>query len=148
MIMIQQWCILYNTTLFAPSSIQNIPNKDLQKEINDIDTLTEDRLDELVQSFLNHFNKGELGKNGWPTQSTAYTVSKVALNAYTRLLAKRCPTICCSCVDPGFVKTDMTGNAGILLVQEGAKVSVMAALLPDGSPSGLFYDRNGVSPYE
>ncbi|KAJ1702137.1 hypothetical protein LUZ63_001916 [Rhynchospora breviuscula] len=128
--------------------LQHIPSKDLQKEINDIDTLTEDRLDELVQSFLNDFKNGDLGKNGWPTLSSAYRVSKVAVNAYTRLLAKRFPTICCSCVDPGFVRTDMNGNAGILPVQEGAKVVVTAALLPDGSPSGLFYDANHVSSYE
>lgn len=80
-------------------------------------------------------------KNGWPTSVAAYTVSKVALNAYTRILAKRHPTICVNCVNPGYVKTDINGNSGILTVEQGAKGPVMLAMLADGSPSGLFYDQ-------
>ncbi|XP_038977041.1 (+)-neomenthol dehydrogenase-like [Phoenix dactylifera] len=121
--------------------LQGIPNRSIQREIGDVNRLSEKKLDELVHSFLNDFKEGKLSKNGWPTSFAAYTVSKVALNAYTRILARRYHTICVNCVNPGYVKTDINGNSGILTVEQGAKGPVMLALLPDGSPSGLFYDQ-------
>ncbi|GLT50277.1 hypothetical protein SLA2020_237730 [Shorea laevis] len=72
---------------------------------------------------------------------SAYTLSKAAMNAYARILAKKYPDFCINCVCPGFVKTDVNYNTGILSVEEGAEGPVRLALLPNGSPSGLFFDR-------
>jgi len=36
------------------------------------------------------------------------------------------------------VKTDINYNTGILTPDEGAEAAVRLALLPEGSPSGLF----------
>ncbi|XP_021760220.1 (+)-neomenthol dehydrogenase-like [Chenopodium quinoa] len=87
-------------------------------------------------------------EKGWPSFMTAYILSKAALNAYTQLLAKKYPSIIINCVFPGYVSTDINGNTGYLTVEEGGASPVRLALLPHGSPSGLFFLRNEVSSYE
>lgn len=73
----------------------------------------------------------------------AYAVSKVALNALTRMLAAelRGTAILVNSVCPGWVATDM-GGAGGRPVAEGAGSVVWAATLPDDGPSGGFF-RDG-----
>ena len=72
----------------------------------------------------------------------AYSVSKAALNALTRLLASelRAGRILVNAVCPGWTDTDM-GRGG-RPVSEGAASITWAALLPDGGPTGGFY-RDG-----
>lgn len=125
-----------------------IPNESIRKEMGDINDQAEERLDRVLQSFLIDFKEGKLEANDWPTRLSAYHVSKVAATTYTRILAERYPAICINCVEPGCVKTDINFNSGILTVEEGAKGPVMLALLPEGSPSGLFYDRTTVTSFE
>ncbi|GLT84577.1 hypothetical protein SLE2022_027980 [Rubroshorea leprosula] len=72
---------------------------------------------------------------------TAYMLSKAAMNAYTRILANKHPSLCINCVCPGYVKTDITYNTGVLTVDEGAQGPVRLASLPNGGPSGLFFSR-------
>ncbi|RVW75257.1 (+)-neomenthol dehydrogenase [Vitis vinifera] len=57
------------------------------------------------------------------------------------------PTLCINCVCPGFVKTDLNYNSGILTIEEGAESPVRLALLPDGGPSGQFFVRKEVSEF-
>jgi NAD(P)-dependent dehydrogenase (short-subunit alcohol dehydrogenase family) len=73
----------------------------------------------------------------------AYSVSKAALNALTRILAAelRAERILVNSVCPGWVATDM-GGAGGRAVEEGAASVLWAALLPDDGPSGGFF-RDG-----
>nr|XP_010918528.1 salutaridine reductase isoform X1 [Elaeis guineensis] len=127
--------------------LQCIPNEGLRQELNNIDGLSEDRLTDLSNLFLKDFKEGLLDANNWPTFLSAYTVSKVLVNCYTRILAKRYPSLCINCNSPGFVKTDINYNTGILTTEEGAKGPVMLALLPKGSSSGLFYDQTKISPF-
>ncbi|XP_020084214.1 (+)-neomenthol dehydrogenase-like isoform X2 [Ananas comosus] len=127
--------------------LQFIPNESVRKEMDDVDRLTEEKNDEMVRSFLNDFKVGDLTKNNWPTTYSSYIMSKAAMGAYTRIIAKKYPAICANCVHPGYVKTDINGNTGTMPVEEGAKGPVMAALLPHGSPSGLFYDKTEVSSF-
>ncbi|EHA8588295.1 putative Salutaridine reductase [Cocos nucifera] len=54
--------------------LQGIPNKSIQRELGDVNRLSEQKLDELVQSFLNDFKEGKLKKNGWPTSFAAYSL--------------------------------------------------------------------------
>ncbi|NEA99202.1 SDR family oxidoreductase [Streptomyces sp. SID13726] len=77
----------------------------------------------------------------------AYSVSKAALNALTRLLAGelRPHRVLVNAVCPGWVATDM-GGAGGRPVAEGAAGVVWAATLPDDGPSGGFFrDREPVA---
>ncbi|KAK4709413.1 hypothetical protein R3W88_030338 [Solanum pinnatisectum] len=77
----------------------------------------------------------------------AYSVPKVSLNAYTQILARKYPKICINCVHPGFVNTDITCHTGTMPVEEGAEGPVMLALLPDGGPTGCYFDRTVVSEF-
>jgi NAD(P)-dependent dehydrogenase (short-subunit alcohol dehydrogenase family) len=71
----------------------------------------------------------------------AYRLSKVALNAVTRILADelRPLGILCNSVSPGWVRTDMGGPEANLTVEEGAVEIVRLALLPDDGPTGQFF---------
>ncbi|KAJ0967105.1 hypothetical protein J5N97_024022 [Dioscorea zingiberensis] len=71
------------STLFG--QLNFIPNKNIQKELSDVDDQTEEKLDQLLHRFLNDIQENKLEENGWPSQKAAYKVSKVAMNTYTRI---------------------------------------------------------------
>ncbi|KAL3498799.1 hypothetical protein ACH5RR_041531 [Cinchona calisaya] len=125
----------------SAGKLKSIPSERIRKELNDTDSLTRDRTDELLTEFLQDFKNNSLESKGWPNHVSAYIVSKASVNAYTRILAKEYPKLCVNCVCPGFVKTDINSHMGILTVEEGAKGPVMLALLPEGGPSGQFFDK-------
>ena len=78
----------------------------------------------------------------------AYSVSKAALNALTRILAAelRGTGILVNAIDPGWVATDLGGNGG-RPVENGAKGIVWAATLPDNGPSGGFFFDSKPAPW-
>nr|XP_034602919.1 uncharacterized protein LOC117863364 [Setaria viridis] len=116
--------------------LRNFNSEELRKEFDDIDNLTEKRLEELLDLFLEDFKANLLEAHGWPTGgSSAYKVAKAALNAYTRILAKKYPTLRINCLTPGYVKTDMSMHMGVLTLEEGARNPVKVALLPDDGPT-------------
>lgn len=73
----------------------------------------------------------------------AYSTSKVALNALTRMFAAelRSDGILVNAVCPGWVATDMGGPGG-RPVEEGAASVLWAVNLPDDGPTGGFF-RDG-----
>ena len=78
----------------------------------------------------------------------AYAPSKTMLNAmtvqYARRFAETDPTILINAVCPGYVATDFTGHPdGARTPAQGAAVSVRFATLPDGGPTGGFFDDDG-----
>ena len=80
---------------------------------------------------------------GMGADTPAYSVSKAALNAFTKVLAGELEGsgILVNAVCPGWVATDM-GGAGGRPVEEGAASVVWAATLPDDGPTGGFW-RDG-----
>ena len=132
---------------FVVMLFQRIPNDWAKKVLSHTESLTEDRIDEVLREFLKDFKEGSLESKGWPTFMPAYTVSKAAMNAYTRILAKKHPGFLINCVCPGFTKTDINFNTGIITAEEGAASPVRLALLPNDGPSGLFFIRSEVTPF-
>ncbi|MED6183162.1 (+)-neomenthol dehydrogenase [Stylosanthes scabra] len=128
--------------------LENLPNGWAKGILSDAENLTEEKVDEVVNQYLKDFEEGLLETKGcWPLAHSAYIVSKAALNAYTRILAKKHPCFCINAVCPGYVKTDINYNSGRLSVDEGAQSAVRLALLPNAGPSGLFFFRSEVDPF-
>jgi len=103
-------------------------------------------LDALVASFVDDVRRQQHERHGWP--SSAYRVSKAALNAYVRLLAPSLAPrgILVNAVCPGWVRTDMGGGGAPRPVEEGAAGVVWAATLPpDGPTGGFFRDGRAIS---
>ena len=103
--------------------------------------LTRAELSELCESFVRDVAAGTHTQNGWP--SSAYRVSKIALNAFTRLLARELAPdprrILVNAVCPGWVRTDMGGLSAPRSPAKGAETPVWLALLPEGGPTGGFF---------
>src|ERR1041385_4876960 len=77
----------------------------------------------------------------------SYSTSKAALNAITILFANalRRDGVFVNCADPGWVRTDMGGEAAPRSVAEGADTIVWLATLPDDGPTGgFFHDREAI----
>ena len=74
---------------------------------------------------------------GWP----GYRISKVALNAVTRIFADETKgtNVLVNSVCPGWVRTDMGGQEAELSPAEGADTIVWLATLPEGGPTGGFF---------
>lgn len=134
--------------IFIRFCLQNIPNGWPKEVLGDVENLNEKKIDEVLNQFLKDFEEGSIEENkGWPINMSTYIISKAALSAYTRVLAKKYSSICINAVCPGYVKTDINYNTGYLTPDEGAEPIVRLALLPDGSPSGLFFVRNEEKPF-
>jgi NAD(P)-dependent dehydrogenase (short-subunit alcohol dehydrogenase family) len=88
-------------------------------------------------------SSGSGSLSGMGAGTPAYSVSKAALNALTRILAAelRGDRILVNAVCPGWVATDMGGPGG-RPVEQGAASVMWAALLPDDGPTGGFF-RDG-----
>jgi NAD(P)-dependent dehydrogenase (short-subunit alcohol dehydrogenase family) len=103
--------------------------------------LTRDGLVELMQSFVRDVADGVHTERSWP--SSAYSVSKVGLNALVRVVARELAgdprRILVNAADPGWVKTRMGGPSAPRTVDQGAQTPVWLAQLPDGGPSGGFF---------
>ena len=71
----------------------------------------------------------------------AYRVSKTALNALTRMVAKAVEgdNILVNSMCPGWVRTDMGGPRASRSVEQGAETAVWLAMLPHGGPTGGFF---------
>ena len=92
-------------------------------------------------------NMGQLStmQGGW----AAYRISKVALNAVTRVFAAELEgtNVLINSVSPGWVKTRIGGEGAPLSVEEGVDTIVWAATLPDGGPSGGFFRERQSIPW-
>ena len=113
----------------------------LRRELEDR-ALTRERLRELTEAFVDSVAAGRHTQDGWP--ASGYRVSKVALNAFTRILARELSgsDVLVNAVCPGWVRTAMGGPSATRTVEEGASGIVSAAMLPADGPTGGFF-RDG-----
>jgi NAD(P)-dependent dehydrogenase (short-subunit alcohol dehydrogenase family) len=82
------------------------------------------------------------------TYAPAYSISKAALNALTRILAEtyRGKGVLANAVDPGWVRTEMGGPSAPRSVEQGVDTIVWLAMLPDDGPTGGFFrDRRPIA---
>ncbi|XP_060218671.1 (+)-neomenthol dehydrogenase-like isoform X1 [Lycium barbarum] len=128
--------------------LKNLKHEWAKGILSDSENLTEEKIEEVIGQYLKDFKEDSVQAKGWPSFMSAYILSKAAMNAYSRVMAKKHPSVQINCVCPGFVKTDINFNRGILSIEEGAESPVRLALQPDDSPSGLFFDRKEVSSFE
>ncbi|XVE84416.1 hypothetical protein DITRI_Ditri17bG0012300 [Diplodiscus trichospermus] len=118
------------------------------KETLQNERLTEEQIEEVVNLFMEDVKNGEWQSQGWPEIWTDYSVSKIALNAYSRVLAKRFEgrRLSINCFCPGFTQTSMTRGQGSHTPDAAAHVAAMLALLPPHNlPTGKFF--LGFGPY-
>ncbi len=103
-------------------------------------TLTRDQLVALVNEFIADVAAGRHERNGWP--SSAYRVSKAALNALARVLARDLAPrrIRVNAVCPGWVRSRMGGRSASRSLEQGAASVVWAATLTDATTGGFFRD--------
>ncbi|GAY07088.1 SDR family oxidoreductase [Pseudonocardia sp. N23] len=81
--------------------------------------------------------------------SAAYSPSKSFLNALTIQYAKelRDTNILINAACPGYVATDLNGHRGHRTPEQGAATAIRLATLPDGGPTGGFFEDDGVVPW-
>jgi NAD(P)-dependent dehydrogenase (short-subunit alcohol dehydrogenase family) len=72
--------------------------------------------------------------------SPAYRLSKSSLNVLTKMWARELPGVLVNAACPGWVRTDMGGQAAPRSVGEGAAGLVWLATLPDDGPTGRFFN--------
>ncbi|XP_031097626.1 (+)-neomenthol dehydrogenase-like isoform X2 [Ipomoea triloba] len=111
--------------------------------LNNVESPPE-KLDEVLNKYLEDYKNGCLKYNGKFPIPSAYTVSKATMNAYARTIAHKYPSLQVNCVNPGYVKTDLTFNTGGITAEEGAQSVVRVALQPEDGPSGVFFDRQEI----
>ncbi|XP_057534903.1 uncharacterized protein LOC130813162 [Amaranthus tricolor] len=129
-----------------------IDNDALREQLSNDELLTEELIDDTLKTFLEQVKDGTWTSGGWPQTQTDYSMSKIAINCYTRFLAKKLPDnpegekICINCFCPGWVKTAMTGWHGNISVEDAADTAVWLALLPGQPASGKFFaERREIS---
>ncbi|MGH3350789.1 MAG: SDR family oxidoreductase [Nocardioides sp.] len=81
--------------------------------------------------------------------SAAYSPSKTYLNAVTIQYAKELQdtNILINLGCPGFVATDLNGFRGVRTPEEGARIAISLATLPDDGPTGGYFEEAGVIPW-
>ncbi|MEV4613258.1 SDR family NAD(P)-dependent oxidoreductase [Kitasatospora sp. NPDC049258] len=81
--------------------------------------------------------------------AVAYAPSKTLLNAVTLQYARelRGTNILINVGCPGYVATDLNGFRGVRTPEQGAAIAVELATLPDGGPTGGFFDDAGEVPW-
>ncbi|WNV87135.1 SDR family NAD(P)-dependent oxidoreductase [Umezawaea sp. Da 62-37] len=79
----------------------------------------------------------------------AYSPTKTFLNAVTIQYAKELAGtgIMINNACPGFVATDLTHFQGARTPEEGARIAIRLATLPDDGPTGGLFDDDGVVPW-
>ncbi|KAL2018285.1 hypothetical protein VTK56DRAFT_989 [Thermocarpiscus australiensis] len=107
--------------------------------------LTLEQLDALVREYDAAASRGEEVEAGWPPM--AYSVSKAALNAFTRILAREHPGLLINSCCPGWVATDLGAQAGPppKTPEEGARIPLNLAFGDIGDTSGRYWANDSTA---
>jgi NAD(P)-dependent dehydrogenase (short-subunit alcohol dehydrogenase family) len=100
-----------------------------------------------MSSSVGSLARQQLGQAG--PIAVAYAPSKTFLNAvtlqYVRELADTNILINLAC--PGYVATDLNGHRGHRTPEQGAAIAIRLATLPDGGPTGGYFEDAGEIPW-
>ncbi len=109
------------------------------------DDLDRAGLDALVAAFIASVERGMSDQDGW--RRSAYGVSKAAVNAYVKILARQLASrdITVNAVCPGWVRTRMGGAGASRDVAQGAASVVAPALDPARPTGGFFRDGKAIA---
>jgi NAD(P)-dependent dehydrogenase (short-subunit alcohol dehydrogenase family) len=145
--------VLVNNAAIDYDTDQRVLSADLDRVRRDLDTNLLGAW-RMAQAFAPHLRASAHGRlvnvssgagsitGGMSGSTPAYSLSKLALNGLTRMLAAELRGVLVNAVCPGWTATDMGG--GGRPVVDGARSVVWACLLDDGGPTGGFY-RDGRS---
>ncbi len=142
--------VLVNNAAIDYDTDQRALTADLDRVRRDLDTNLFGAW-RMAQAFAPHLRASARGRlvnvssgagaiTGMGAGTPAYTISKLALNGLTRMLAAELNGVLVNAVCPGWTATDMGG--GGRPVAEGARSVVWACLLDDDGPTGGFF-RDG-----
>ncbi|KAH7547609.1 hypothetical protein FEM48_Zijuj01G0328000 [Ziziphus jujuba var. spinosa] len=129
-------------------SINKVRNRVI-KEMLEREDVREEEIEGMVSKFLEDVKSGRWESEGWPALWTDYAVSKLALNTYSRVLAKRYRGrgLSVNCFCPGFTQTSMTRGKGTHSADEAAEFGANLALLPPQHlPTGNFFLMGSTTP--
>jgi NAD(P)-dependent dehydrogenase (short-subunit alcohol dehydrogenase family) len=78
-----------------------------------------------------------------------YSSSKAALNAVTVQFANelRGTPVKVNAVCPGYVATDLNGHSGPRTPEQGARIAIEMATLPEDGPTGGYFNEDGRIPW-
>jgi NAD(P)-dependent dehydrogenase (short-subunit alcohol dehydrogenase family) len=107
------------------------------------------RIVNLSSSLGSIAGNGDPGAPYYSARYIGYNASKAALNMLTVQLAEELKgtSVVINSVSPGFVKTDLNGNTGVMTPEQGANLPVEFALLGENAVSGHFVEPGGQTPW-
>lgn len=109
------------------------------------DQITEDQIDHFIQQYLGEVKDGTWRSGGWQERFPGYSSTKVALNAYTSVLAREVgpekEKVYVNSFNPGYTKTNLNNYQGTNTLEEAAMTGVWLALHPAGGPHGKHFEQ-------
>ncbi|KAI7728913.1 hypothetical protein M8C21_016434 [Ambrosia artemisiifolia] len=128
-------------------TLDKLKNTKMKAILGDRETLNEDQIERVVNVFLQDVAEGRWKAAGWPEIWTDYSVSKLALNAYSHVLARKYEgLVSVNCFCPGFTQTAMTDGKGNHSADDAAAMAAAIALLPPRClTTGKFYAASTTS---
>ncbi|XP_059655793.1 (+)-neomenthol dehydrogenase isoform X2 [Cornus florida] len=131
-------------------SLNKLRSPNMKEMLLNEENLSEELIEGMTSLFLENVKSGTWRSQGWPEVWTDYATSKLALNAYSKLLARRYEGcgLSVNCFCPGFTQTSMTGGKGTHTADAAAEIGAWLVLLPPQElPTGKFYVGNKPSIY-
>lgn len=115
-----------------------ILNSEAKKQDFTNPKLTVDTLNNYVNQFVEAVETNQdLKALGWA--QTCYGMSKLAVIALTKVLARENPGVAINSCCPGWCDTDMTSHKGPRSPELGARTPFMLGIIEDRNITGKFY---------
>ncbi|KAL8262789.1 hypothetical protein R6Q59_024138 [Mikania micrantha] len=128
-------------------TLDKLKNTEMKTILGNIERLSEDQIEMVLHVFLQDVAEDRWKKVGWPEIWTDYSVSKLALNAYSQVLARKYKDmVSVNCFCPGFTQTSMTNGKGNHSADDAAEMAAAITLLPPHHlTTGKFYTASTTS---